>query len=76
MYLLLLFLAILIFVLWSKVHQNFLQIRILQDRLNPLEKKIADLAQAVKDLRGKKVVLYPDEFKSGNIIYPYSAAKN
>ena len=25
---------------------------------------------------GKKVVLYPDEFKSGNIIYPYSAAKN
>jgi branched-chain amino acid transport system substrate-binding protein len=23
---------------------------------------------------GKKVVLYPDEFKSGNIIYPYSAA--
>jgi len=25
---------------------------------------------------GKKVVLFPDEFKSGNIIYPYSAAKN
>jgi branched-chain amino acid transport system substrate-binding protein len=25
---------------------------------------------------GKKVVLYPDDFKSGNIIYPYSAAKN
>ena len=25
---------------------------------------------------GKKVILYPDEFKSGNIIYPYSAAKN
>ena len=25
---------------------------------------------------GKKVVLYPDELKSGNIIYPYSAAKN
>jgi branched-chain amino acid transport system substrate-binding protein len=25
---------------------------------------------------GKKVVLYPDEFKSGNIIYPYAAAKN
>ncbi|HYB41909.1 MAG TPA: amino acid ABC transporter substrate-binding protein [Candidatus Methylomirabilis sp.] len=25
---------------------------------------------------GKKVVLYPDEFKSGTIIYPYSAAKN
>jgi branched-chain amino acid transport system substrate-binding protein len=25
---------------------------------------------------GRKVVLYPDEFKSGNIIYPYSAAKN
>jgi branched-chain amino acid transport system substrate-binding protein len=25
---------------------------------------------------GKKVVLYPDEFKSGSIIYPYSAAKN
>jgi branched-chain amino acid transport system substrate-binding protein len=25
---------------------------------------------------GKKVVLYPDEFKSGNIVYPYSAAKN
>jgi branched-chain amino acid transport system substrate-binding protein len=24
---------------------------------------------------GKKVVLYPDEFKSGTIIYPYSAAK-
>jgi len=24
---------------------------------------------------GKKVVLYPDEFKSGSIIYPYSAAK-
>jgi branched-chain amino acid transport system substrate-binding protein len=23
---------------------------------------------------GKKIVLYPDEFKSGNIIYPYSAA--
>jgi branched-chain amino acid transport system substrate-binding protein len=23
---------------------------------------------------GKKVVLYPDEFKSGNIIYPYAAA--
>jgi branched-chain amino acid transport system substrate-binding protein len=23
---------------------------------------------------GKKVVLYPDEFKSGTIIYPYSAA--
>ena len=25
---------------------------------------------------GKKVVLYPDELKSGAIIYPYSAAKN
>jgi branched-chain amino acid transport system substrate-binding protein len=25
---------------------------------------------------GKKVVLYPDELKSGNIIYPYAAAKN
>jgi branched-chain amino acid transport system substrate-binding protein len=25
---------------------------------------------------GKKVVLYPDEFKSGSIIYPYAAAKN
>jgi branched-chain amino acid transport system substrate-binding protein len=25
---------------------------------------------------GRKVVLYPDEFKSGNIIYPYPAAKN
>ncbi len=25
---------------------------------------------------GKKVVLYPDDFKSGSIIYPYSAAKN
>jgi branched-chain amino acid transport system substrate-binding protein len=24
---------------------------------------------------GKKVVLYPDEFKSGSIIYPYSAAQ-
>ena len=24
---------------------------------------------------GKKVVLYPDEFKSGSIIYPYAAAK-
>ncbi len=24
---------------------------------------------------GKKVVLYPDEFKSGNVIYPYSAAQ-
>ena len=23
---------------------------------------------------GKKPVLYPDELKSGNIIYPYSAA--
>jgi len=25
---------------------------------------------------GKKVVLYPDELKSGAIIYPYAAAKN
>ncbi|MGH7386222.1 MAG: amino acid ABC transporter substrate-binding protein [Candidatus Rokuibacteriota bacterium] len=25
---------------------------------------------------GKKIVLYPDEFKSGKIIYPYSAAKH
>jgi branched-chain amino acid transport system substrate-binding protein len=25
---------------------------------------------------GKKVVLYPDEFKSGTIIYPYAAARN
>ena len=25
---------------------------------------------------GKKVVLFPDEFKSGTLIYPYSAAKN
>src|SRR5713226_1488469 len=25
---------------------------------------------------GKKPVLYPDEFKSGTIIYPYAAAKN
>jgi branched-chain amino acid transport system substrate-binding protein len=25
---------------------------------------------------GKKVVLYPNELKSGNIIYPYAAAKN
>jgi branched-chain amino acid transport system substrate-binding protein len=25
---------------------------------------------------GKKVVLYPDDLKSGTIIYPYSAAKN
>jgi branched-chain amino acid transport system substrate-binding protein len=24
---------------------------------------------------GKQVVLYPDEFKSGNLIYPYSAAR-
>jgi branched-chain amino acid transport system substrate-binding protein len=24
---------------------------------------------------GKKVVLYPEEFKSGNVIYPYSAAQ-
>ena len=23
---------------------------------------------------GKKVVLYPDEFKSGNLVYPYAAA--
>jgi len=25
---------------------------------------------------GKKVVLYPDELKSGSIVYPYAAAKN
>jgi hypothetical protein len=25
---------------------------------------------------GKKVVLFPDEFKSGSIIYPYATAKN
>jgi branched-chain amino acid transport system substrate-binding protein len=25
---------------------------------------------------GKKIVLYPDEFKSGSMIYPYAAAKN
>ena len=25
---------------------------------------------------GKKVVLFPDEFKSGTLIYPYAAAKN
>jgi branched-chain amino acid transport system substrate-binding protein len=25
---------------------------------------------------GKKIVLYPDDLKSGNIIYPYAAAKN
>ena len=25
---------------------------------------------------GKKVVLYPDEFKSGTIVYPYAAARN
>jgi branched-chain amino acid transport system substrate-binding protein len=25
---------------------------------------------------GKKVVLYPEELKSGSIIYPYAAAKN
>jgi branched-chain amino acid transport system substrate-binding protein len=25
---------------------------------------------------GKKIVLWPDEFKSGSIVYPYSAAKN
>jgi branched-chain amino acid transport system substrate-binding protein len=25
---------------------------------------------------GKKIVLYPDELKTGNIIYPYAAAKN
>jgi branched-chain amino acid transport system substrate-binding protein len=25
---------------------------------------------------GKKIVLYPDELRSGNIIYPYAAAKN
>ena len=25
---------------------------------------------------GKKVVLYPDDLKSGSIVYPYSAAKN
>jgi branched-chain amino acid transport system substrate-binding protein len=25
---------------------------------------------------GKKIVLYPDELKSGNIVYPYAAAKN
>ena len=25
---------------------------------------------------GKKIVLWPDEFKSGTIVYPYSAAKN
>jgi len=24
---------------------------------------------------GKQVVVYPDEFKSGNLIYPYSAAR-
>jgi len=24
---------------------------------------------------GKKIVLYPEEFKSGNMIYPYSAAQ-
>ena len=24
---------------------------------------------------GKKVVLYPEEFKSGTLIYPYSAAQ-
>ena len=24
---------------------------------------------------GKQVVIYPDEFKSGNLIYPYSAAR-
>ena len=24
---------------------------------------------------GKKIVLYPVEFKSGNVIYPYSAAQ-
>ncbi|HKW92777.1 MAG TPA: amino acid ABC transporter substrate-binding protein [Methylomirabilota bacterium] len=25
---------------------------------------------------GKKIVLWPDEFKSGSIVYPYTAAKN
>jgi len=26
-------------------------------------------------LPGKQVIVYPDEFKSGNLIYPYAAAR-
>ena len=31
-----------------------------------------DLAQFKK--AGKRVIIYPDQFKSGNLIYPYAKA--
>jgi branched-chain amino acid transport system substrate-binding protein len=40
--------------------------------------QMANEREAIEQFRGpgKKVVLYPDELKSGTIIYPYAAAKN
>jgi len=39
---------------------------------------MANEKETIEQFRGpgKKVVLYPDELKSGAIVYPYSAAKN
>jgi hypothetical protein len=54
---LILFLVILIFALWSKVHHNSLQFRFLENRFNLLEKRLADLTCTVQELRGKAKAL-------------------
>ena len=48
------------------------------DKIPNVKVKATDMTDITTDalFSGKKVVLYPDELKSGNIIYPYAAAKN
>ncbi len=50
---------------------EWLQSRVLQVQYQGIE--TTDVEQFKQP--GKRIVLYPDEFKSGNIIYPYSKAK-
>ena len=50
---------------------EWLQSRVLQVQYQNIE--TTDVEQFKQP--GKRVVLYPDEFKSGNIIYPYSKIK-
>jgi uncharacterized membrane protein len=55
-----LILAILLFVLWSQVHHNSLQFRVLENRFNLLEKKMADFTRTVQDLsRRPKPIVEP-----------------
>ena len=53
MFIFVLILAILLIILWSKVHQNSLHSRLLEHSIDLLERKVEDLAHTVQELRSR-----------------------